>query len=294
MCATCGCGSDLHQHDPGHDHAHHAHDHHAHDHHHDHAHDHAHDHHHDHAHDHHHDHAHDHHHDHAHDHHEHGDPGRTIAFEQAVLAHNQHLAAHNRDWLRAHDVVAVNLMSSPGAGKTTLLERTLARLGGRLPLAVLEGDQETEADAERIRAAGGRALQINTGTGCHLDAAMVGRALPTLAPRGGLLFIENVGNLVCPALFDLGEAVRVVIASVTEGVDKPLKYPHMFRAADWVLLNKIDLLPHVDFAVERFTAATALVNPRARVLPLSARTGEGLDAWLALLSELARAPQAVG
>jgi hydrogenase nickel incorporation protein HypB len=213
------------------------------------------------------------------------DPARTIAFEEAVLARNQHLAEHNRQELRRRGVVAVNLMSSPGAGKTTLLERTLARLGGELPLAIIEGDQETQADADRIRAAGGRALQINTGTGCHLDAAMVGRALAELDPRGGLLFIENVGNLVCPALFDLGEAARVVVASVTEGEDKPLKYPHMFRACELVLLNKVDLLPHVDFSVATFDAHARAVQPRTRVLPLSARCGDGLDDWLRFLRE---------
>jgi len=249
MCATCGCGTD---HSHAHEHTH------AHEQHHVHAHEHA----------------------HAHEHSHADDRARTIAFEQAVLARNQHLAEHNRDALRLREVRAVNLMSSPGAGKTTLLERTLTRLAGTIPLAVIEGDQETEADADRIRAAGGRAVQINTGTGCHLDAAMVGRAIDELAPRGGLLFIENVGNLVCPALFDLGESARVVIASVTEGEDKPLKYPHMFRAAELVLLNKIDLLPHVDFSVERFSGDVRRINPRARILPLSARSGEGLDAWL--------------
>jgi hydrogenase nickel incorporation protein HypB len=216
-----------------------------------------------------------------------------VTFEKAVLARNQHLAAHNRHDLRRRDVVAFNLMSSPGAGKTTLLERTLRTLRGAVPIAVIEGDQETQADADRIRAAGGRSLQINTGTGCHLDAAMIGRALAELDPRGGLLFIENVGNLVCPALFDLGEAARVVIASVTEGEDKPLKYPHMFRAADLVLLNKIDLLPHVDFSVATFAAHVAAVQPRARLLSLSARSGEGFDVWLALLRD-ARSGQALG
>jgi hydrogenase nickel incorporation protein HypB len=218
------------------------------------------------------------HHDHDHDHHE--ARARTLVFEEAVLARNQHLADHNRDWLRARGVTAINLMSSPGAGKTTLLERTLAALAGELPLAVIEGDQETQADADRIRAAGGRAVQINTGTGCHLDAAMVARAGSELDPHGGVLFIENVGNLVCPALFDLGEAARVVIASVTEGEDKPLKYPHMFRASELVLLNKIDLLPYVDFSVERFAAHLRTVNPRTRLLPLSARNGDGLLAWI--------------
>jgi hydrogenase nickel incorporation protein HypB len=169
-------------------------------------------------------------------------------------------------------------MSSPGAGKTTLLERTIKELGRAI--YVIEGDQETEADAERIRAAGATAVQINTGTGCHLDAAMVERALEKLQlPRGALLMIENVGNLVCPALFDLGERGKVVIASVTEGEDKPLKYPHMFKAAELVVLNKVDLLPYVPFSVERFTAALRRVNPSAEVLPVSAQSGEGLGGW---------------
>jgi len=236
-------------------------------------------------------------HHHRHEHHHHHEEtretrARTIAFEQAVLAHNQHLADHNRNWLRARGVAAINLMSSPGAGKTTLLERTLATLAAELPVAVIEGDQETEADANRIRAAGGRALQINTGTGCHLDASMVARAITELDPRGGVLFIENVGNLVCPALFDLGETARVVIASVTEGEDKPLKYPHMFRTAETVLLNKIDLLPHVDFSVDRFAFHLRVINPRARLLPLSARTGEGLPAWIELVRARAVADRA--
>jgi hydrogenase nickel incorporation protein HypB len=200
-----------------------------------------------------------------------------------VLARNQHLADHNREQLRRRGVLAFNLMSSPGAGKTTLLERTLRALAGAVPLVVIEGDQETQADADRVRAAGGRAVQINTGTGCHLDAAMVGRALGELDPRGGILFIENVGNLVCPALFDLGEAARVVIASVTDGDDKPLKYPHMFRAADVVLLNKVDLLPHVEFSIERFLGHAHAAQPRARILPLSATSGEGFDAWLGFI-----------
>ncbi len=238
----------------------------------------------------------DHRHEHEHSavHHHEDDRARTIAFERALLSRNQHLADHNREALQRRGVTAFNLMSSPGAGKTTLLERTLAALGRELPLAVIEGDQETQADADRIRAAGGRAVQINTGTGCHLDAAMVARALTELDPRGGLLFIENVGNLVCPALFDLGEAVRVVIASVTEGDDKPLKYPHMFRAAELVLLNKIDLLPHVDFSIDKFRAHAHAVHPRARILPLSVRRGDGVDAWLGFLRDRGATLQARG
>jgi len=199
-----------------------------------------------------------------------------------VLAKNREIAESNRRELGRRGVAAFNLMSSPGAGKTTLLEKTLKAMSR---VAVIEGDQETQADADRIRAAGGRAVQINTGTGCHLDAAMVARALAELDPKGGVVFIENVGNLVCPALFDLGELARVVIASVTEGEDKPLKYPHMFRAAELVLLNKTDLLPHVDFSVERFAANARKVHPRVRLLPLSAKSGEGFDAWLGYVAD---------
>ncbi len=174
----------------------------------------------------------------------------TLDLEVAVLAKNDELAARNRAWLTEHGVTALNLMSSPGAGKTTLLERTIAASGR--PVTVIEGDQETLFDAERIRRAGARAVQVNTGAGCHLDAAMVARALETLRPEdGSILFIENVGNLVCPALFDLGEQHKVVVVSVTEGDDKPLKYPHMFAAADVVVLNKTDLLPYVDFDADR-------------------------------------------
>ena len=176
-------------------------------------------------------------------------------------------------------------MSSPGSGKTTLLERTIAASPRRI--SVVEGDQETVYDAERIRAAGARAVQVNTGAGCHLDAAMVRRALDDLTPdRGSVVVIENVGNLVCPALFDLGETSRVVVCSVTEGDDKPLKYPHMFGSADLVVLNKTDLLPHVDFDVDRFVADARTLRPGVAVLPLSARTGEGMTAWLDWLAAL--------
>jgi hydrogenase nickel incorporation protein HypB len=221
-----------------------------------------------------HDHPHEHHHDHGHAHTE------TISLEQKVLAKNDLLAERNRQWLAEHDVLAFNLTSSPGAGKTTLLERTIRELGPGRPVAVIEGDQETLFDAERIRAAGARAVQVNTGAGCHLDAEMVHRAIHALDPAPkSLLFIENVGNLVCPALFDLGERSKVVIVSVTEGTDKPLKYPHMFAAAGLVILNKIDLLPYVDFDLEGCSQFARSVNPGVTVLPMSATTGEGVTEW---------------
>jgi hydrogenase nickel incorporation protein HypB len=233
---------------------------------------------------------HDHHHHHDHDTAEHvhtdHDQDRThsIQLEQAVLAKNDYLAAHNREWLGARGLAAINVMSSPGSGKTTLLERTIRDSG--LALSVIEGDQETTVDAERIRAAGARSVQVNTGAGCHLDAAMIHRALDQLQPERGVVVIENVGNLVCPALFDLGEARRVVIISVTEGDDKPRKYPHMFSAADLIVVNKTDLLPYVDFDVDRLTTDARALRPGAEVLTLSARTGENVDAWYAWLANL--------
>jgi len=215
-----------------------------------------------------------HHHEHEPTHHH----PRIVRIEQDVLAKNDHLAQHNREWLRSRGVFAINLMSAPGAGKTTLLERTLGDLD--LPAAVIEGDQETSLDAERIRATRRRAVQINTGAGCHLDAERVGQALRQLEPAGGsLVVIENVGNLVCPALFDLGEQARVVLLSVTEGDDKPLKYPHMFRAAHVVLLTKIDLESFVPFDRARCLDHLNRVNPRLRVLPISAIRESGLPAW---------------
>jgi hydrogenase nickel incorporation protein HypB len=246
MCATCGCGDDsavitL-----------------AGENHHDHRHPH--------------DHDHDHGHDHVHT--------ETISLEQKVLAKNDLIAEENRKWLAERNVLALNITSSPGAGKTTLLERTIRELTPRHDVSVIEGDQETLLDAERIRAAGARAVQVNTGAGCHLDAEMVRRALETLNPvPSSLLFIENVGNLVCPALFDLGEHSKLVVISVTEGADKPLKYPHMFAAAGLVVLNKIDLMPYVDFDLEGFGAFVRSINPTAEILPISATTGDGTAAW---------------
>jgi hydrogenase nickel incorporation protein HypB len=225
-------------------------------------------------------------HDHPHPHR--ADPAtETITLEQKVLAKNDALAERNRSRLADRGVLAVNLMSSPGAGKTTLLERTIRDLAGRRPVAVIEGDQETVLDADRIRRTGCSVVQVNTGAGCHLDAAMVGDALTTLDPAAGsLLFVENVGNLVCPALFDLGEAARVVIISVTEGADKPAKYPYMFRTADLVLLNKIDLLPYVDFDVDLCLRLIGQIKPEAQILQVSATKGTGMNAWYDWLSEL--------
>ena len=221
--------------------------------------------------------GHHHHEDHTHSR---GDDGaRTIVLQEKVLARNDALAEQNRDWLRRRNVLAVNLMSSPGAGKTTLLERTAGDLSG-VTISVIEGDQETALDADRMRRAGCRVIQINTGTGCHLDAAMVGQALTALDPPGGsVVVIENVGNLVCPALFDLGEACRVVLASVTEGADKPVKYPHMFRTADLVLISKTDLLPYLEFDLRRCVADIGKISPAAQVLPVSARSGDGMSRW---------------
>lgn len=209
-----------------------------------------------------------------------GEPRDIFELEAHVFAKNDALAAKNRAWFAGREILALNLVSSPGAGKTTLLERTIRDLGKELPLFVLEGDQATANDSARIRAAGAPVVQINTGTGCHLDADMVARGLMELKPQtGATVLIENVGNLVCPAMFDLGERAKVVVLSVTEGDDKPLKYPHMFRAAEVMVLNKIDLLPYVDFDVERAVANAREVNPDIAVLHVSAQSGEGLDAW---------------
>lgn len=211
---------------------------------------------------------------------------RVIRLEQDILARNDGHAADNRRYFQAHGILALNLVSSPGSGKTRLLERTLNDLRGRFCMAVIEGDQQTQNDALRIRATGCQAVQINTGKGCHLDAHMVGHALESLEElEHGILFVENVGNLVCPALFDLGEAAKVVILSVTEGEDKPVKYPDMFHRAALVLVNKIDLLPHLDFDLARCLDYLRQVNPSAEILQLSATTGEGMRAWYAWLEK---------
>jgi hydrogenase nickel incorporation protein HypB len=284
MCVTCGC-SDGETRVTGLDAT-------GHGHHHDeaipgHTHDHA--------------HGHDHPHDDAGHGHSHGaidaDPTtRTLVLEQAVLAKNDRLAGANRAWFDEHGILAVNLMSSPGSGKTTLLERTVRDLGNEFRLSVVEGDQETLLDAERIRATGASVVQVNTGSGCHLDADMLARSLKVLEPSAGsIVIIENVGNLVCPALFDLGERAKVVIMSTTEGADKPLKYPQMFRAANLMVVNKIDLLPYVDFDVALCTKYARQINPNLEVVEVSARSGEGLDRWYDWLrqqSARSAAPQA--
>ncbi|WP_026536161.1 hydrogenase nickel incorporation protein HypB [Arthrobacter sp. H14] len=222
--------------------------------------------------------------DHAHQHsdgsgHSH-ESTETIDLEENLLAKNDLLAARNRGWLANRGIRAFNVMSSPGAGKTTLLVRTIQEMGDRLDISVIEGDQETNLDADRIRATGRPVIQINTGAGCHLDADMMQRGLVALAPAAdSTLFIENVGNLVCPALFDLGETAKLVIISVTEGDDKPQKYPHMFMAADLVIINKSDLLPYVEFDVDACLRQARQLNPDVEVLILSATTGEGLDGW---------------
>jgi hydrogenase nickel incorporation protein HypB len=284
MCTVCGCGTGSVENagaaeKKAHEHGHH-HDHGPHDHHHDHAHHHP--------------------HDHDHSHHSHDSetidygaglagvhaPGlsqeRIVRIERDILSKNDAYAHANRHRLTANGNFALNFVSSPGAGKTSLLVRAIEDLKARHEIVVIEGDQQTSNDAERIRATGARALQINTGKGCHLDAHMVGHALDTLAPaKNALVFIENVGNLVCPAAFDLGEAHKVVVLSVTEGEDKPLKYPDMFAAADLMLLNKSDLLPHLDFDCGACMAAALRVNPDLQILTISARTGEGLQAFYA-------------
>lgn len=313
MCGHCGCGGDskatvidlqtgketlvahdahshahehVHadgtRHSHGHDHGHH-HDHDGHHHAHEHVHDdgtrHSHDH--------------DHPHTHDHDHVAHAQPADIHELEARVLAKNDALAARNRAWLAGREILAINLVSSPGAGKTTLLERTIADLKNEIGLYVVEGDQATANDGKRIRAAGAAAVQVNTGMGCHLEADMVAQGFAALKPPvGAMVVIENVGNLVCPALFDLGERAKVVVLSVAEGEDKPLKYPHMFRAARVMLLSKSDLLPHLDFDAAKAIANARKVNPDIMVLQVSARSGEGMAEWYGWLRAEAAAARA--
>ena len=291
MCTVCGCGSDevkvdghSHEHDHSHQHTHangttHTHSHHNHEH--DNNHEHSHD---------------NHSHDHVHinpnnqdTHYGHGPahahvPGlsqsRMVEIEQNILGKNDEYANENRGFFTEQGILSLNLVSSPGSGKTTLLTQTISDLKNELSLSVIEGDQQTANDAERIRATGVPALQINTGKGCHLDAHMIGHAMEKMIPeKGSILFIENVGNLVCPAAFDLGEAHKVAILSVTEGEDKPLKYPDMFHAADIMLLNKIDLLPYLNFDVGKCIEYARRVNPSIQVLQVSATSGEGMESW---------------
>lgn len=263
------------------------------------------DHHHGHSHDHGHDHNHSHDHSHDHDHSYNGDPrqqdekgdlhygkgpahahvpgltqSRMIEIEQNILGKNDEYAHENRHAFGHKGYFVMNLVSSPGSGKTTLLTKTIEMMKDSVEMAVIEGDQQTANDADRIRETGVKAVQVNTGKGCHLDAHMVGHAVPTLGlDEYGVLFIENVGNLVCPSAFDLGEDHKVAILSVTEGEDKPIKYPDMFAAADVMLLNKVDLLPHLDFDVEKCIEYARKVNPKIEVLLVSAKTLEGMDAW---------------
>lgn len=221
--------------------------------------------------------VHSHNHAHSHDH----SNTRLVQVETDILAENNRYAASNRQYFSDNSILALNLVSSPGSGKTSLLTRTIQGLKGEVDITVIEGDQQTTNDAERIRQTGVKAIQVNTGKGCHLDAHMIAHAVETLAPAPrSTLFIENVGNLVCPAGFDLGEAHKVVILSVTEGEDKPIKYPDMFHASDVMLLNKIDLLPYLDFDVEKCLEYAHRINPKLKIFQLSATTGEGMDQWV--------------
>jgi hydrogenase nickel incorporation protein HypB len=251
MCATCGCDSNEHSIIHGHDHEHSHDDHHHHD------------------------------HDHYHSH------GKTVVdIEKDVLHQNNLLAARNRGYFDAKKVLALNLVSSPGSGKTTLLEKTLSDLKGQIEFAVVEGDQQTTNDADRIHATGTKVVQINTGKGCHLDAHMILHAVQEMKLlNDSVLFIENVGNLVCPAMFDLGEKERVVIMSVTEGEDKPLKYPDMFYSSTVCVINKTDLLPYVPFNIEKAREYIQRVNPKLKIFEVSCTTGEGLQQWYSWLKD---------
>jgi hydrogenase nickel incorporation protein HypB len=224
-------------------------------------------------------------HEHIHEH-NHGDEAssKIIHLETDILSKNNLLAERNRGYFKAKQIKAINLVSSPGSGKTTLLEKLIKALGDSKKIYVIEGDQQTCEDAKRIEIAGAEAIQINTGNGCHLDAHMVNHAIDALNPENNsILFIENVGNLVCPALFDLGEQVRLIVASTTEGEDKPLKYAMMFQSAQLCVLNKIDLLPYLDFSMEQFRTNLDMVKPGMPLIALSAKTGEGLNELLSII-----------
>ena len=263
MCDSCGCGLPGNEPvilKPGEDkeHIHHHHDH---------------------------DHSHDHSHDHGHTHHHHDDGsdhshGRRVEIEMDVLAKNNLMAERNRGYFEGKGILSLNLVSSPGSGKTCLLERTIKETGKESSFYIIEGDQQTMNDANRIQKAGAPVVQVNTGQGCHLDADMVNRAVKKLEPADhSILMIENVGNLVCPAMFDLGESYRVVIMSVTEGEDKPSKYPYIFQTSHLCIINKTDLLPYVDFDVEEAKKYALQINPKLKFIELSVKTGEGIDKW---------------
>ena len=256
MCGTCGCGQTGHSHEYHHVHHHHEHGH-------------------------------------AHDD-ENKNETRRIAVELDLLAQNNRYADENRNSFEQNNLFAINMVSSPGSGKTTLLESLIKALNSESDVFVIEGDQQTTLDADRIKAAGAQAIQINTGAMCHLDAHMVAHAAEDLAAKDGYLFIENVGNLVCPAAFDLGEQHRLVMLSVTEGDDKPLKYPDMFVSSDIVVISKIDLLPYVPFDLDKCRAAIYTINPKAQIFELSVTSGQGMDglvSWLEQQRQSSFAPE---
>lgn len=269
MCVTCGCNSDenevriikvdgkttqhFHSHNHGHEHHDHEHNH---------------------------NHSNDHDHNHSHNH------VKEIDLEKEILHKNDLLAERNKGYFEAKNIFAINLVSSPGSGKTSLLERTIADLKNEISFAVIEGDQQTTNDADRIAALEVPVIQINTGKGCHLDSGMIAKAVKELSPKdGSLMMIENVGNLVCPAMFDLGENVRVVIISVTEGEDKPIKYPDMFYGSQICIINKIDLLPYLKFDLEKLKDYAKKVNPNLEFFEVSATTGQGLESWYNFLKK---------
>ncbi|WP_395048551.1 hydrogenase nickel incorporation protein HypB [Flavobacterium sp.] len=274
MCVTCGCSSDDNevritkvdgttvQHSHVHSHGHEQHEH-------SHSHDHGHEH---------------HHHDDDHEHSPH--QFREIDLEREILHKNDLLAERNKGYFEAKNIFAINLVSSPGSGKTSLLERTIADLKSKISFNVIEGDQQTTNDADRIAALHVPVIQINTGKGCHLDSEMIAKAVKELSPKdGSLMMIENVGNLVCPSMFDLGENSRVVIISITEGEDKPIKYPDMFYGSQVCIINKIDLLPYLKFDIEKLKDYAKKVNPNLEFFEVSAYTGQGMEAWYTFLKK---------